>query len=146
MCFRYTNWAYGYCLYPFDSLIFLPTLPLWWFGLCFWRIFLCFSYNDSFLHNYYSSTMNTFESEYPFGYLLEDFRFDELSKFLQSDFQKKNAKNTMAESNIPMHALIFWCGWETKSLHTIFSYIFTSLSNDIRCGNNLSQWFFKQSN
>ena len=49
----------------------------------------------------------------------------------------------MGESNIPMHALIFWCGWETNSIHTIFSYLFTSLSNNIRCGKTLSNWFFK---
>ena len=52
----------------------------------------------------------------------------------------------MAESNIPMHALIFRCGWETKSLHTILSYIFTSLSNGMIRGKNLSYWLFKQSN
>ena len=46
--------------------------------------------------------MDTFESEYPFGNFLEDSMFYELSEFLQSYFQKKNAANTMAESNIPM--------------------------------------------
>ena len=52
----------------------------------------------------------------------------------------------MAESNITMNALIFQCRWETKILHTIFSYIFTYLSNDMRCGNNISHSFFKYSN
>ena len=66
-----------------------------------------FFYYDSFQHNYYDSTMNTFDSEYPFGDFLEDSNFDELSEFLQYHFQKKNAVNNMAESNIPMHALIF---------------------------------------
>ena len=66
-----------------------------------------------------------FDSEYPLGYFLEESKFDELSEFLQSHYQKKNAVNTMGESNIPMHALIFRCGWETYSIHTIFSYLFT---------------------
>ena len=52
----------------------------------------------------------------------------------------------MAKSNNPMHVLIFQCGWETKSLHTIFSYIFTSLSNDVIFEKTLAHWFFKQSN
>ena len=52
----------------------------------------------------------------------------------------------MGVSNIPMRALIFRCGWETDSIHTIFSHLFTSLSNDMRCGKTLSHWFFKQSN
>ena len=52
----------------------------------------------------------------------------------------------MGESNIPMHALIFRCGWETNSIHTIFSYLFTSLSNSTRFGNTLFHWLFKQSN
>ena len=88
--------------------------------------------------------MNTFDSEYPFGYFLEDSKFDELSEFLQSHCHKNSAVNTMGESNIPMHALVFRCGWETNSIHTIFSYLFTSLSNDIRCGKRLAQCFFKQ--
>ena len=87
-----------------------------------------------------------FDSEYPLGNFLEESKFDELSKFLQSHFQKNNAVNTMDESNIPIHALIFWCGWETNSIHTIFSYLFTSLSNDMRCGKTLARWLFKQSN
>ena len=49
----------------------------------------------------------------------------------------------MAKANIPMHAIIFRCGWETKSLHTIFSYIFTSMSNDMMCGKTLAHWFYK---
>ena len=89
--------------------------------------------------------MNTFDSEYPFSDFLEDSKFDELIEFLQAHFQKNNAVNTMDESNIPMHALIFICGWETKGIHTIFSYMFTSLSNERRCGNTLAHWFFKQS-
>ena len=52
----------------------------------------------------------------------------------------------MAKSNNPMHPLIFQCGWETKSLHTIFSYICTSLSNDMISEKTLAHWFFKQSN
>ena len=52
----------------------------------------------------------------------------------------------MLESNIPMHALIFRYGWETNSIHNIFSYLFNSLSNDMRCGKTLAHWFFKQSN
>ena len=51
--------------------------------------------------------MNTFYSEYPFGDLLEGSKFDELSEFLQSHFQKKNAVNNMGESKIPMHDIIF---------------------------------------
>ena len=52
----------------------------------------------------------------------------------------------MADRNIPMHALIFNCWWEKNILHTILSYILTSLSNDMRCGKPLSHWFFKQPN
>ena len=33
-----------------------------------------------------------------------------------------------------------------NSIHTIFSYLFTSVSNDMRCGKTLAHWFFKQSN
>ena len=40
----------------------------------------------------------------------------------------------------------FWCRWEINSLYTIFSYILTSLSNDMRCGKTLYHWFFKKSN
>ena len=87
-----------------------------------------------------------FDSEYPIRDFLEESKFDELSKFLQSHCHKKNAVNTMGESNIPMHALIFRCGWETNSIHTIFSYLFTSLSNDMRCGKTLAHWLFKQLN
>ena len=54
--------------------------------------------------------INTFESEYPFGNLLEDSKFDELSEYLQFHFQKKNAVNALDEGNISMHALIFCCG------------------------------------
>ena len=79
-----------------------------------------------------------FDSEYPLGDFLEEYKFDELSEFLQSHCQKKNAVNKMGESNIPMHAIIFRCGWETNSIHTIFSYLFTSLSNGMRCGNTLA--------
>ena len=52
----------------------------------------------------------------------------------------------MIESNIPIHALKFRCGWETNSIHTIFSYLFTSLSNNMICGKALAHWLFKQSN
>ena len=61
-------------------------------------------------------------------------------------FIKNNSVNTIAQSNIPMNALLFWCGWETKSLHNIFSYNFTSLFNYMRYGNTLAHWFFKKSN
>ena len=94
--------------------------------------------------SYYSCLY--FDSDYPFGDFLEESKFDDLSEFLQSHFQKKNAVNTMSESKIPMHALIFRCGWETNSIHTIFGYLFTSLANDTRCGNALAHWLFKQSN
>ena len=59
---------------------------------------------------------------------------------------EKNAVNTMGESNIPMHALIFWCGWETNIIHTIFSYLFTLLANNMRCGKTLAHWLFKHLN
>ena len=90
--------------------------------------------------------MNNFDSEHPFGYFLEDYKFDELSKFIQSHFQKNNAVNNMAESNIPMYALIFLCGWEKKSLHTIFIYLFTSIYNDMRREKTLFHCFFKKTN
>ena len=44
-----------------------------------------------------------------------------------------------------MHAMIFCCGWETKSLNTIFIYVFTSMSNYMRCGNTLYLWFYRVS-
>ena len=69
-----------------------------------------------------------------------------IDKFLQSHFQKKNSVNTMGESNIPMHAIIFRYGWEKNSVHTIFNYLFTSLSNNMRCGKTLAYCLFKQSN
>ena len=52
----------------------------------------------------------------------------------------------MAESSILMNDLIFWCGWQTNSLHTIFNYIFNSLSNYMRCGNTISRQLFKKLN
>ena len=58
-----------------------------------------------------TTIMHTFESEYPFGAFLEDSKLDELSEFLQSHCKEENDVNTMAESNIPMHALIFQCRW-----------------------------------
>ena len=85
----------------------MPTLILFCFGLYLWPIFICFFCYDSCQHNYCASTMNTFESEYPFGDFLEDSKFYELRMFLHSHFQKKNAVNNMDESNILMHALIF---------------------------------------
>ena len=51
----------------------------------------------------------------------------------------------MAEANTPIHAMILCCGWETKSINTIFSYVFTFMSNDMRCGKTLSHWFYKVS-
>ena len=51
----------------------------------------------------------------------------------------------MDEANITMHAMIFGCVWETNSIHTIFSYVTTSMSNDMRCGNILAHWFYKVS-
>ena len=93
-------------------------------------------------HNYLDST----KTEYPFDNFLEDSKLDELIKVLNSHCQKKNALNNMAERNIHMHSLISQCVWETKSLHIIFSYVFTSLYNDMICGKTLSHWFFKKSN
>ena len=52
----------------------------------------------------------------------------------------------MAKGSIPMHALIFFCRLYTKSLHIIFSYTFTSLSNYIRGEKTLSRWFIEVSN
>ena len=43
----------------------------------------------------------------PFGNFLEDSKADELREFLQSHFQKTYTVNTMANSNNPMHVLIF---------------------------------------
>ena len=48
----------------------------------------------------------------------------------------------MAKANIPMHAMILRCVWETKSLHTIFSYVFISMSNYTRCGKTLAHCFY----
>ena len=52
----------------------------------------------------------------------------------------------MAKSNNPIHVLIFQCGWETKSLHTIFSSIFSFLSNDKIFEMTVAHRFFNQSN
>ena len=90
--------------------------------------------------------MSNFESEYPFGDFLEDYKFEKLSDFQKFHCQKQNAVNTIAKSNIPMHALIFYCWWDTKSLYTISSFIFNSLSIDMRFVKTLSHWFFKQTN
>ena len=90
--------------------------------------------------------MNNFESDYRFGNFLEDSNFDPLIEYLQSHYQKKDIVNDMAKGNIPMHALIFLCGWDKKSLQIIFSCIFTSLSNVMICGNNLAHWIFNISN
>ena len=49
----------------------------------------------------------------------------------------------MAEVNIPMQAMIFRCGWEKKIIHTIFRYVLTSMSNDMRCGKTISNQFYK---
>ena len=49
----------------------------------------------------------------------------------------------MTGGNIPVHALVFCCGWETNSNQTIFSYIFTYLPNNIICVKTLAHWFFK---
>ena len=40
-----------------------------------------------YFNNYYASTMYTFELEYPYDDLLEYYKFDELSEFLQSHFR-----------------------------------------------------------
>ena len=90
--------------------------------------------------------MNNFDSDYPFGDFLEDSKFYEPSEYLQLHLQKKNEVNDMAKGNIPMYDLIFCCGWETNIIHAIFSYIFTSLSNNMRFGKTLAYWFFKLSN
>ena len=44
-----------------------------------------------------------------------------------------------------MHAMILNCVWETKSLHTIFRYILTFMSNDMRYGKTLAHCFYKVS-
>ena len=72
-----------------------------------WLYSYAFFRYDSCIHNFYASSMDNFDSEYPFGTFLEDSKFDELSKFLQSHCQKKISINTMAEIKVPMHALIF---------------------------------------
>ena len=51
----------------------------------------------------------------------------------------------MAEANIPMNAMIFCCEWDTNSLHTILSYVFKSMSNDMGCGKTLAHWNYKVS-
>ena len=40
----------------------------------------------------------------------------------------------------------FCCGCETKIIHIIFSYVFTSMSNVMKCGKTLSHWFYRVSN
>ena len=53
--------------------------------------------------------INTLYSEYPFGDLLVDSKFDELSEYLQSHYQYTNTGDSLAEGNIPMHDLVFSC-------------------------------------
>ena len=125
----------------------LPCADVTMILLCFLPILLLFYYNYYFhKHNYYASMMNTFESDYPFGNCLESSNFDELSEYLQSHFQKKNVVDDISKGNIPMHSLILCCRWDTNSIYNIFSYIFTYLSNDMRCGKTLSHWFLNISN
>ena len=90
--------------------------------------------------------MNTFDSEYPFSYFSEDSNLEEIIEYIQSHFQKNNAFNTMSEGKIPMYALVFYHVGETKSLHTIISYILTSLSNGMICENIIDHWFLRISN
>ena len=47
--------------------------------------------------------MNIFDSDYPFGDFLEDYKFDELSKYLQSYLQKKSEVKDMYEEYISMY-------------------------------------------
>ena len=94
---------------------------------------------------FYYDTCLHFDSEYTFRDFFGESKFTELSKFLKNHCQNKNALNTMGESNIPMHALIYWCGGETNIIHTIFFYLLTLLCNDIIYGNTLALWLFKQS-
>ena len=56
---------------------------------------------------------------------------------------KKNTINAMFKSNIPMHAMVFHCGWEKNIPHTILSYIFTYMSNYMWCEKALANWFYK---
>ena len=42
-----------------------------------------------------------------------------------------------------MHDMIFRCGWDSNIQHKIFSYVFTSMSNGMRCGNTQAHWFYK---
>ena len=51
----------------------------------------------------------------------------------------------MSEINIPIHAMIYCCGWETQILHTTFSYVFSYMSNGMRCGNTIARWYFNMS-
>ena len=98
------NISYASNMLPYDSV----TM----FFLFFWLILLCFYYKYyCHQHNYYSSMMNTFDPDYPFGDLLEDYKFDKSSAYLPSKFHKKKSVNAMDKGNIPMHDLLFCCGW-----------------------------------
>ena len=46
----------------------------YYYGLYSYALF----HYDSYQHNYYVATMDTFDSEYLFGNFLEDSKFDEL--------------------------------------------------------------------
>ena len=132
-CFEILSYASNMLTYASAAMIFFLL-----------NYIVMLPHNVSFhQHNYYDYNMNTFDSKYLFGDFLEDSKFDELSDYLQFHFQKKNIGNDMSKGNIPMHALIFSFCWETKILHTIFSYIFTSLSNYMRCGKTLDHMFLK---
>ena len=47
--------------------------------------------------NYYASTTKSFDLDYPFGDFLEDTKFNELTKYLQSHPQKKNTLNAISD-------------------------------------------------
>ena len=49
----------------------------------------------------------------------------------------------MANYNIPMYSITVCYGWEIKSPHTIFSYVFSFMSNDRIFGNIIAHWYFK---
>ena len=58
-------------------------------------------------------------------------------------FPEEKRVNFMDEVKMPLYALMFHCGWDTKSPHTISGYIFTSLSNGMICVNTLALSLFK---
>ena len=43
-------------------------------------------------------------------------------------------------AHLPFHAITFRCGWDQKTMHTIFDYVVRSLKNDLMAGKTIAGW------